>query len=113
MSWRRASAWTYGTLGAALVVASSLGAEWNRRLVMLPRHGQIVFGQSDDEQAEPAEPAASADSPRIWQKIDKLPGVRKASYGFVDFKQDRLTLSYKIPWDPLESTCRHASLSIL
>ena len=94
MSWRRAPAWTYGALCAAFIVALSLGAEWNRRLVLAPRHGQIVFGQAGGEQVEAGEAAPGA--PRTWQKIDKLPRVREASYGFVDFKQDRVVFSYKI-----------------
>jgi hypothetical protein len=96
MSWRRAPAWTYGALCAASAAALNLGAEWNRRLVLAPRHGQIVFGQGGGgEQA--AAVSADAGDPRTWQKIEKLPEIRKASYGFVDFKQDRITLSYQVP----------------
>ena len=36
-------------------------------------------------------------SPRVWQKISKGSNLRQTSYGFVDFKQDRITLSYKVP----------------
>jgi hypothetical protein len=95
MFWRGAPAWTYGALIAALAVALNLGGEWNRRLVVYPRHGQLVFGQAGGEEADAV--AAAPGAPRTWQKIEKLPGVRKASYGFVDFKQDKITFSYKIP----------------
>ncbi len=36
-------------------------------------------------------------APRTWQKIEKLPTRARPSYGFVDFKQDKITFSYKIP----------------
>ena len=95
MSWRRAPAWTYGALCAAFAVSLSLGAEWNRRLVIYPVDGGIAASQSGGEEVE-ADVGRSG-TPRIWQKIEKLPGARRASYGFVDFKQDKITLSYKTP----------------
>lgn len=95
MSWRGAPEWTYGALCAALALALSLGARWNSRLVIAPRHGQLVFGQAGGEEADAVSGAAG--EPRTWQKIEKIPGARRASYGFVDFKQDRITFSYKIP----------------
>jgi hypothetical protein len=93
--WRRAPAWTYITLGASIAVALILGAEWNRRLVIPPVDGQIVAAQSSgvDLQSD----TDSSGSPRVRQSIEKLPGLRKASYSFVDFKQDRITLSYQVP----------------
>ena len=86
--------WTFGALVAASGVALKLGAEWNRRLVIAPVDGQIVAAQSSgvDLQSD-----AESGNPRVRQSIEKLPGLRKASYSFVDFKQDRITLSYQVP----------------
>lgn len=95
MSWRGAPAWTYGALCASLVLALRGGADWNRRLVLSPRHGQLVFGQAGGEEADAV--SGEEGSPRTWQKIQKTPSERRASYGFVDFKQDKITFSYKIP----------------
>ncbi len=95
MSWRWAPAWTYGALGAAFAVALNLGAEWNRRLVIETVDGGIVAAQAAGEEVDAQ--TSTAGSPRTWQKIVKDGGMRSASYGFVDFKQDKITLSYKIP----------------
>jgi hypothetical protein len=95
MSWRPAPAWTFGALCAALAVALSLGAEWNRRLVIPPVGGQIVAKQSSEVDLQ--SDTDNQGSPRVRQSIEKLPGLRKAAYSFVDFKQDRITLSYQVP----------------
>ncbi|MFI5349130.1 MAG: hypothetical protein ACHQ2Z_06275 [Elusimicrobiota bacterium] len=91
MSWRRAPAWTFGALIASFAAAFRLGAEWNRLLVIPPVDGMITAAQeiSADDSSE--------GTPRVWQKIDKGADVRSASYGFVDFKQDKITLSYRVP----------------
>jgi hypothetical protein len=95
MSWRRAPAWIFGALGAASAVALVLGAEWNRRLVIPAVDGQIVAAQESGVDME--SDAGTSDSPRVWQKIIKGANMRQASYGFADFRQDRITLSYKVP----------------
>jgi hypothetical protein len=95
MPWRRTPAWTFGALCAAFVVALALGSEWNRRLVVAPVDGMIVAAQESGEEVD-AE-TSTAGTPRTWQKITKDAGYRSASYGFVDFRQDKITLSYKIP----------------
>ncbi len=95
MSWRRTPAWAFGVLCAAFSVSCLLGSEWNRRLVVDPIDGLIVARQAGGEVAEVAlEPEGA---PRVWQRILKAPGERLASYGFIDFRQDRISLSYKIP----------------
>src|ERR1035437_5376461 len=95
MPWRRTPAWIFGALCAAFTVALALGSEWNRRLVVAPGHGMIVAAQEGGEEVDAQ--TSSAGTPRTWQKIAKDDGYRSASYGFVDFKQDKITLSYKIP----------------
>ncbi|HEX4048887.1 MAG TPA: hypothetical protein VH309_13670 [Elusimicrobiota bacterium] len=95
MSWRGAPAWTYGALCASFAAAFALGSRWNRRLVIAPIDGGIAAAQPRGEEIEAA--AGATGSPRVWQKIDKGTGVRSAAYGFVDFKQDKITLSYKVP----------------
>ena len=91
MSWRRTPAWVYGAFGASFAVAWGLGSEWNSRLVVDPGR----FGQPSG--AEVSAELSAQGSPRVWQKIQKLPSGRSAQYGFVDFKQNRITLSYKVP----------------
>jgi hypothetical protein len=95
MPWRRSPAWTYGALCAAFSVAATLGAEWNRRLVIAPVGGMAVAAQAGGEEADAQ--TSTEGAPRTWQKIQKEPGLRTAAYGFVDFKQDKITLSYRIP----------------
>ncbi len=94
MSWRTPR-WTWPALVAALAFALVVGEEWNRRLVVYPVDGQIVAAQAGGEEVDAQ--TSVAGTPRTWQKIDKLPEGRSASYGFVDFKQDKITLSYRIP----------------
>jgi hypothetical protein len=91
MSWRT-PAWAYAVLLTASAVALSLGAEWNARLVIPLVDGQIVAAQSSVDVGE-AEQGGS----RVFQRIEKTGAARTAEYGFVDFKQDRISLSYKIP----------------
>jgi hypothetical protein len=94
MSWRT-PAWAYFALAAAFAVALPLGSEWNARLVIRPSHGQIVYGQMGGERVEVAR--AADGSPRTWQTIAKDGAARSAQYGFVDFKNNRMSLSYRIP----------------
>jgi hypothetical protein len=96
MSWRT-PAWSFGALCAAFAVALSLGSEWDRRLVIYPVHGDLLAAQAGGEEVDAQ--TSETGTPRIWQKIDKGDGMRSASYGFVDFKQDKITLSYRIPED--------------
>ena len=93
MSWRT-PAWAYGVLLSASAVAVSIGAEWNAKLVLPLADGQIVAAQSSVDVAE-----ADGGGTRVFQRIDKTGEARSAEYGFVDFKQNRISLSYKIPED--------------
>lgn len=89
MSWRRPPAWFAVALPASFAVALSLGAEWNARLEIRPVHGQIVFGQAADDDG--------SSNPRVSQKIKKDGVTRSAEYSFLNFKQDRIGVSYTIP----------------
>lgn len=93
MSWRT-PAWAYGALLTAFAVALSLGSAWNRKLVLEPVHGQILAGQSSDDSGDAA--PASEDGPRVYQRIQKTAQARSAEYGFVNFNQERLSISYRI-----------------
>ncbi|MDE2512123.1 MAG: hypothetical protein KGL74_13445 [Elusimicrobia bacterium] len=89
MSWRT-PAWAYAILLTACAVALRIGSDWNRKLVLLPVHGQEVFAQSsggDD---------GEADGPRTFQRIQKTPQYRASEYGFTSFNQQHLRISYKI-----------------
>ena len=68
----------------AFAVALRLGSEWNARLVIYPVHGQILAGQASD-----------GDS-RAFQRIVKTEIERSVEYGFVNFNQDPLKISFRI-----------------
>lgn len=73
---------------AALAAAFRLGGHWNARLEIALVGGQILAGQ--------AAAGASAGDPRTFQRLDSKGGVRSAEYGFVNFNQDPLLISYRI-----------------
>ncbi|MFI5346792.1 MAG: hypothetical protein ACHQ51_10500 [Elusimicrobiota bacterium] len=93
MSWRT-PAWAYAVLLTASAVAVTLGSEWNAKLVLPLADGQIVAAQASVDVGE-----ADQGNSRVFQRINKTGAERTAEYGFVDFKQDRISLSYKIPED--------------
>lgn len=86
MSWRT-PAWAYGALATALSVALALGSSWNEKLVIRPVHGQVLDGQGSGEEGGGG---------RVYQRIEKTAGERSAEYGFVNFNQERLRISYRI-----------------
>ena len=105
MSWRT-PAWAYGALFLAFAVALTLGSQWNRRLVIHPVHGQHVAAQASGDEEGSEAPAASATS-RVYQKIEKTASGRAAEYGFVNFKQDRIRISYRIAEPDFRSYNNH------
>lgn len=90
MSWRRPPSAAYAALAVALAAAVRLTGEWNERLVIAPVDGQILAGQSSGD-----EDAGSSDG-RVSQRIRKDGGAHSAEYGFVNFNQDRISVSYKL-----------------
>jgi hypothetical protein len=87
-SWRRPPAWVPVAMLAALAAALVLGGRWNARLEIAQADGQILAGQ--------AAGGDSAGGSRTFQLIEKKGSVRTAEYGFVNFNQDALWLSYRI-----------------
>ncbi len=73
---------------AALTVALHLGGQWTARLEIAHVGGQILAGQ--------ASAGDLAGDPRTFQRLDSKGGVRSAEYGFVNFNQDPLLISYRI-----------------
>lgn len=94
MSWRT-PAWAYGALTAAFAVALRLVSAWNDKLVIAPVHGQILAGQASGDD-EPGASAPAAEGSKVFQRIKKTAQWRSAEYGFVNFNQERLTVSYRI-----------------
>ena len=87
-SWRRPPVWIHVALLAALAAALSLGDDWNARLEIAQVRGQILAGHASGGDA--------AGASRTFQRIGKQGNVRSAEYGFVNFNQDRLRISYSI-----------------
>lgn len=87
-AWRRPPAWIPLAMLAALATTLRLGGEWNARLEVAQVAGQILAGQ--------AAAGASAGDPRTFQRLDSKGGARSAEYGFVNFNQDPLQISYRI-----------------
>jgi hypothetical protein len=87
--------WIHAVMLAALAASLRLGGAWNARLEIAPVGGQALAGQ-----ASGGDSTAEA---RTFQVIDKKGNVRTAEYGFVNFNQDRLWLSYRITEEDLKS----------
>lgn len=90
MSWRRPPSAAYAALLVALAAAFRFGAEWDELLMIAPVDGQLLAAQSSAD-----EPAESSDG-RVTQRIRKDRGAHSAEYGFLNFNQDRVNVSYKL-----------------
>ncbi|OGS00341.1 MAG: hypothetical protein A2V88_06405 [Elusimicrobia bacterium RBG_16_66_12] len=90
MSWRRPPSAAYAVLSIAFAAAFRLAGEWNEILAIPPVDGQILAAQSSGDGPE-ASPAG-----RVTQRIRKDGGAHSAEYGFVNFNQDRISVSYEL-----------------
>jgi hypothetical protein len=86
----RSSALVLVALAASLTAAYRLGAEWNERIAQRPAAGELLAGQASMEFGGPGD---------AYQRVTNLGSLRVAEYGFVNFNQDRLHFTYKIPDD--------------
>ena len=95
MSWRPAPLWIHAAMLAALAAAFHLGGRWNALLEIVPAGGQVVAGQASG--------GDFAGDARTFQLINYKGNVHTAEYGFVNFNQDRLSISYRITEKDLKS----------
>ncbi|MDE2490213.1 MAG: hypothetical protein KGM24_05160 [Elusimicrobia bacterium] len=72
---------------AALGVALRLGAEWDARLVVRPVDGQLLAGDASDD---------GGGTDGTFQRLRRADGERSAEYGFTNFNQDHMVISYRI-----------------
>lgn len=85
-------------LTLALATAARLGSEWNRRLAQDPVDGDLLAGQIDFSIG-----GNFGGDAGVYQKIVDLGSLRLSEYGFTNFNQDRLHLTYKIPSEQFQS----------
>ncbi len=85
-------------LAAALATAARLGSEWNRRIAQYPAGGDLLAGQIDFSIGGVFDGAAD-----VYQKIVDLGSLRLSEYGFKNFNQDILHLTYKIPTEQFQA----------
>ena len=93
MSWRRPSWAAYALLALSLAAACRFGGEWDALLAVPLVEGQILAAQASGP--APDEPSGG----NVFQRIRKDGGVRSAEYGFVNFNQDRMRISYQVTED--------------
>ena len=80
--------------------------EDSERIVWLADSFQGLPDPSPTEYPQDAGDPHSSFTPYLGVSLDTV----KANFRRYDLLDDRVRF---LPWDPLESTCRHASLSIL
>ncbi|NNN06479.1 MAG: hypothetical protein HKL90_11310 [Elusimicrobia bacterium] len=85
-------------LALALTTAAHLGSEWNARLVQHPVDGDLLAGQSVFQIG-----GNFGGDGGVYQKIVDLGSLRLSEYGFTNFNQDRLQLTYKIPTEQFQT----------
>ena len=90
MSWRRPPSAAYAAFVVAFAAAFQLGGEWDARLVIPPVDGQILAAQSSGDEAE------ETSDGRVTQRIRKDGGAHSAEYAFLNFNQDRISVSFKL-----------------
>ena len=90
MSWRRPPSAAYAAVVVAFAAVFRSAGEWNERLAIPPVDGQILAAQSSGEESEEGSGA------RVTQRIRKDGGIHSAEYGFLNFNQDRISVSYKL-----------------
>jgi hypothetical protein len=92
VSWRRTPRWAYAALAASFAASLRLGAEWNARLVVRPVAGQRLAAQdSGDDGGE-----AGGGDGRAYQKLRRVGAQRVSEYGFTNFNQDKLDVTYRV-----------------
>ncbi|MBI4060523.1 MAG: hypothetical protein HY403_03750 [Elusimicrobia bacterium] len=91
MAWRRPPAAVGAFLLAGAFVSALLGPKDEARMPRFAAAGQTLFGQDagDDD--------GSGGGPRTYQRVHKTSSSRTATYGFQNFKKDRLEISYSVP----------------
>ncbi len=102
MAWNRPPA----ALGPILLIGAflsvRLGLQAEKRMVIEPVDGQILFGQAsgdDDEIPTGGDSSGGSNSgggPKTYQRIQKTAAYRAASYGFQNFNKDKLEVAYQI-----------------
>ena len=90
MSWRRPPSVAYAALAVAFAAALRLAGEWDEILVIAPVDGQVLAAQPSGDEPE------ESSNGRVSQRIRKDGGEHSAEYGFVNFNQDRISVSYKL-----------------
>jgi hypothetical protein len=83
---RRAAIWA----AASWFLAAWGGSRGERRLVVYPVDGDVLYGQSSHD-------AEVAPSNGATQRIRALPDALSAAYSFKSFNNDRISLEYQLP----------------
>lgn len=74
---------------AAFALVYSLAADWQRRLVVMPVSGDVLYAQDSDDDA--------GGQGKTFQRLRKTPQAATAEYGFVNFNRDALTIKFQMP----------------
>lgn len=110
MKWRYPPAGFAVLLVAGFLASYRLGLRAEARMVIQPTDGQLLFGQSSDDEDDGGEvpaPSGRGGGPKTYQRLRKTAGYRSAAYGFQNFNRDRIEVSYQLAekdFQPYNST---------